>query len=62
MADADNKNIGKRAKLIRRDLNGQNTLLTGVIVGETDLNWTIKTDRGETRTEPKLFCSVEWGA
>ena len=53
-------NIGRRARLIRRDPTGNTSLYTGVITGETDLTWTIKTERGEDRSEPKIYCTIEW--
>lgn len=53
-------NVGKRCKLIVRQLNGSISIWTGLLLEETDLNYTIQTDRGEKRTEAKLFTSVEW--
>ena len=55
-----NERIGKRIRLIVRQPNGTNSLWEGVLVGETDVNYTIKTIRGELRTEPKIWCAVEW--
>ena len=61
MVDAEvNNNVGRRLRLIRRDPNGQNTLLTGTLVAESHTSYTRRTDRGEERTEPKFYCSVEW--
>ena len=63
MVDANTKllaNVGRRLRIIRRDMNGQNSALSGGLLSEDSLSFTIKTDRGEERTEPKIFCTVEW--
>jgi len=55
-----NLHIGQRCRLIVRQLNGTNSIYTGVLIAENDASYTIKTDRGEERTEPKLYAAVEW--
>lgn len=55
-----NSNVGRRARLILRQLNGANSVFTGVISAESDLTWSIKTDRGEEQVHPKLYCTVEF--
>ena len=51
--------IGKRARLIVRQPNGQVSIFTGVIASEDTTSWAIKTDRGEFRIEPKLYSALE---
>ena len=58
--DTEVKKLGRRAKLIVRHPNGTSSVYTGIVVTESLTSFTIKTDRGEERTEPKLYCSVEW--
>lgn len=58
--DADRIDIvGKRAKLIIRQPNGQISIFTGIITSEDNTSWAIKTDRGELRIEPKLYAALE---
>jgi len=55
------KNKGRTCKLVVRQPNGTNNLFNScTILDENDLTWTFKTDRGEQRTESKLYCSIEW--
>lgn len=56
----DMENIGRRVRLIRRNPDGQTSLYVGVLLQETETTWTIRTDRGEERSEPKFYSSVEW--
>lgn len=51
--------VGKRAKLIIRQPNGIVSVYTGVILAEDATSWTMQTDRGEMRIEPKLYTAVE---
>ncbi len=51
--------VGKRIKLIVRQPNGQTSVFTGVMVAMDELSIRIKTDRGEDRTEPRLYSAVE---
>ena len=54
------KNIGREVRLIVRQPNGTISIYQGVLTDESDMNYTIKTDRGDLRTEPKLITAVEW--
>jgi len=51
--------IGRRARLVVRQPNGQVSIFTGVITSEDATSWAIKTDRGEFRIEPKLYSALE---
>lgn len=51
--------IGKRARLVIRQPNGQVSIFTGTIIAEDNTSWTIQTDRGETRIEPKTYAALE---
>jgi hypothetical protein len=53
-------NLGRRCRLIVRHFDGTTSLYTGVLLAESEFAFTIKTDRNEERSEPKLLCSVEW--
>ena len=58
-AEAKINIVGKRARLVVRQPNGQVSIFTGVLVAEDSTGWTIQTDRGELRIEPKLYSAVE---
>lgn len=58
-ADTKANIVGRRARLVVRQPNGQVSIFTGVIAAEDTTSWTIKTDRGELRIEPKLYSAVE---
>jgi hypothetical protein len=53
-------NVGRRIKLIERHYNGTTSVYTGVLLDESETNYTIKTDRNEERTVSKLFAAIEW--
>jgi len=58
--EKEKDNIGRRIKLIVRTPNGVNSIWTGYLLREDIASFTIKTERGEERTEPKMWCAVEW--
>ena len=53
------KVVGRRARLVVRQPNGQVSIFTGIIAAEDNTSWTMRTDRGELRIEPKLYAAVE---
>ena len=53
-------NVGRRCKLIVRHFDATTSVYTGILLAESEFTFTIKTDRNEERSEPKLLCSVEW--
>jgi len=53
-------NIGRRLRLIVRQANGVNSVWTGLLLREDANSLTIKTDRNEERTEPKVWVAIEW--
>jgi len=58
--DAGKGNIGRRVRLIVRQPNGQTSVFTGTLIAEDAVGYSVKTDFGEERTEPKLYTAVEW--
>jgi len=54
------QDIGRRVRVIVRQPNGVNSVWTGLLLKQDANSLTIKTDRGEERTEPKVWASIEW--
>lgn len=58
---ADSTNVGRRVKvLVRTNIETVFRAWTGVLTAEDAHTWTVLTDRGETVTEAKQYCSVLW--
>ena len=53
-------NIGRRLRIIVRQPNGVNSVWTGLLLREDTTSLTIKTDKNEERTEPKVWIAIEW--